>query len=741
MNMTFCQIHQDSVLTISESRNQISVSFKLPSYEIIDTNLLTLYGITDNFNYIKVNDEFGIIDSVGFPELPQLTFDLQVPNNSSDFTISVVNSYTNEIYLNYKIMPSPEDYLKTDSIFYFRMDTSYYSSRGGMYNNSTAIISEDFFVFGEQGVSLTIFPFVYNPLFNKLSVLDSAKYVLSYTTKGSVPDNYYSEVKNEYLDNIFLNYKAGTATTQGRYLMITDPSLESTLTYFANYKRNIGYTVDVETTITTGTSDRDIKSWLQKRYKDTSLRPDIVLLVGNVNKIPASSGSSVASNWNNPITDLGYARLDGDDYFADVLLGRFPIHSNGIAALQQIINKTIYMEMNWHKFDKKAKLIAGADNSFYEHWFEKPLNEIKSETLDGEGYSSHKLYQPNISQVQADINDNPLLVIYEGHGATDKWRLDKGNSLLDFKEGQILSLTNTIFPIVFSFSCETGRYYNVDNCIGISWLTNSGGSNNLKGAVTYFGSTVETVNYSDYGISKKIFGSAFKGSEARIAEIINIGKKRYWDWSTNHTRRKRYIQSYNLLGDPSLNIKGMGCRNNFVFTNNEVFDSGAIVSYSADNNIETQGGFLVKSGAKVELKAGNKIVLKPGFKAEHGSDFKAIIEPCSETAKSAIISNNINENNTYSEREQEIINPAEFSVFPNPTNSEFSICYTTETDSDISIELFNIQGVKIKDFLNINNQNLGNYYYNFSLENLPTATYVIVLKTNTKNYSCKIIKN
>ena len=146
----------------------------------------------------------------------------------------------------------------------------------------------------------------------------------------------------------------------------------------------------------------------------------------------------------------------------------------------------------------------------------------------------------------------------------------------------------------------------------------------------------------------------------------------------------------------------------------------------------------MQTGAKVKLLAGNKIVLRHGFHAKGGT-FEARIEPCNNVIiKSAEIENIDNEN--YENTDLEFFNPAEFSVFPNPTNGEVSICYTLENDSFVQLEIYNELGILVKTELSLQSQKTDIYYYNFSIENLPPAIYILYLKTNSKNYSCKIIK-
>ncbi len=57
--------------------------------------------------------------------------------------------------------------------------------------------------------------------------------------------------------------------------------------------------------------------------------------------------------WRNLITytDLYYQTLEGNDYFPDVLLGRFAI--NNQTEFDNIVNKTIFMEENLKTIEKE----------------------------------------------------------------------------------------------------------------------------------------------------------------------------------------------------------------------------------------------------------------------------------------------------------------------------------------------------------------------------------------------------
>jgi len=732
--IAYSQKIPSSILSVTQSGNSLTVTFNLPSYSVKDTSIYDPYSVSELFKFIDL-DYFGNIDDIGYPQLPQLTVDLTVPEGASNFQVTTSNQVTQNLTINRRFLPTQEDYELDPN---FQINSSYYSSNGSTYNFLSQV-SDPYLVFGATGISFSIFPFTYNPQLNKITILKQATFTITYTasTLKSTQTDYSSPIKDSYLSDFFENYtylKSGSDFS-GRYLMITAPTYESTLTYFANYKRNIGYDVTVVNTSTTGTTASAIKNYIQTQYNNSSTRPDFVLLVGDHGDIPASGGTSSGDDIDDPITDLNYAKLAGDDYFADVFLGRFSVSSN--TELQNIINKSIYMETNIHLFDKKAKFLAGEEESnWMENQFENAHDDVIDDTFEPEGYTCEKLYQPNTTDAVGAISDNPLFYIYSGHGS---FTYMAGGSFSIYNSN-ISSATNTVFPFVFSFACKTGNFAYSSTCIGESWIRNQ------RGGIAYFGSSVSSMVNSDKAIERKIFGDAFTDNE-HIAAITNLGMKSYWKrfWSFwNRKRTKRYMKAYNLLGDPSLNILGTGCVTDFIFANDEVFNNGSEITYHASNVIQNNANFQVRNGADVTLLAGNSITLNPGFEVELGATFEARIEPCDNgtTLKSATISNNEDLlEEPFIENAEQIINPAIFSIFPNPTNSDFSVSYTLDNMSFVKLELYDLSGVKIKTLLDIDNQTEGNYYFNFSISELISGTYLFVFTSSYKTITHKIVKN
>jgi len=740
----------DTVIQVAGYPNTLQVSFHLPAYEIKDTSLMVPYGISEIFKYIQIDDEFGIIDSVGLPQLPQFTFDLHVPYNAEDFNIEIISAEIMKIGINRKIMPAQEDLFKENPVYNFSMNNRYYNSSGGFCDFHVQY-NESFLVFGEQGINLTIFPFIYNPVQDSLTVLLNAVFQITYHISGRGEyANYHTAIKENYLNSLFKNYPFDNTKVLNteRYLMITPPDYESTLTYFANYKRNIGYEVIVVTTNTTGSSADSIKYYIQGQYNNTTTRPTYLLLVGDVDKIPAYEGDESGDDPEKPITDLGYSLLEGDDLLADVFLGRFSVESE--VELKNIINKTIFMEMNMHRFEKKSKFWAGKHDHDEPNWiymeseFRKGHNYVIPYSFEPLGYDCEKIYQPseNIEAVNA-LGDNPLFYLYSGHGNVPS--LDGAYAIYFIEYAN-----NTIFPCFFAFSCLTGNF--AKTCIGESLIRAS-----KKGVLAYFGSSAISYTYPNLVIEKKIFGDAFLKDHRKLSPMINTGMRRFtYVAGIDKKVKERHLKAYNLLGDPSLDVKGIGCKQSFVFNYPEIFKQDVDITYRANNLIQNNNSFVVESGATVKLLAGNSVVLKPGFKAETGSNVDIRIVPCADIVIRGFEENNndeftdATENITKLKTEElvnsvmvidEVAHPAIFSVFPNPTSDDFSLAYTLENNSFVQIDLYNMQGVYTKTFLQIVHQEAGIYFYNFSLSGLTSGINFLVFKSNSKTLSSKIIKH
>lgn len=396
-----------SISVVSQNNSSVIFDFNLSNFTVIDTVLDSKYNVNQTFSYIYIDDlNYGIIDSLGWPQMPQLTFNVYLPYNATNTTVGFVSNDEISFNVPYQILPQQEHlFYDTTNIYSFSKDDRCYSSSSWIYTNG-AIISNEFNVFGAKGISVTIFPFSYNPSNYLINACLSGRITINYELDERITETprRYTKTTENYLGRFFDNYPArSTDLSKERYLMIVDSTYKSTLNRFVNYKSNVGFDVNIVTTQEIGGDVLSIKAYIQNLYDNINTRPEYVLLVGDANTIPISSGKDGIES--DPITDLNYSRLDGEDYFADVFLGRFPINST--YQLENIINKTIYTETNLPYLYDIVYLIAGDGNSWECRQFEKAHDHIVKNTFEPLGFHWNKYYQPTLAEVQEALSYNP----------------------------------------------------------------------------------------------------------------------------------------------------------------------------------------------------------------------------------------------------------------------------------------------------------------------------------------------
>lgn len=731
----FSQIQNRSSAVSSEYG--IDIPFQIASYDVIDTVLPGIYGISQTFSTIIMeNENYGVVDSIGYPLLPRFTFDMQVPINSSQYTVSIILPNIDSFYVSYPLLPALDDIRKDSAVYIFNMDTLHYGSNDCFVHIGASIFDE-YKVFGEKGITVSVIPFEYCPVDGLVRVLTAGKIRVSYTLNPSlIPRDSLTHRRNkaveEYLGNLFCNYETRQAEgTSENYLIITPPQFENAISYFADYKRKIGYNVTVANTNTTGGTASSIISYLKSKYNNVSTRPEYVLLVGAPSFIPVSAGTS--SDIDDPATDLYYALLDGNDYVADVFMGRMPVTST--QQLQSVINKTIFMETNLREMSKKATFIAAQENnSFMENLFEKGHNYVVANSFQPKGFLCTKLYQPNLEQVQGNLSGNPLYFIYSGHGNISAWVIS--NSFYNpfyYMGYSILSAVNNVYPFSFAFACHTGNFTNSD-CIAYSWLLSES-----KGSTSYFGSSVSTYCHSDFIIEKKVFGSEFSENKS-ISSIINSGMNQYrvYFWAVlNRKRTKRYLKAYNLLGDPSLIVGGKGCLNSLCFHNNQHYYSGEFTEYHVAYTISHDYNFVVDNGASIHLQAGGEIVLTNGFYAANGSDFIAKIEACppDDYGMNGLENPEIGERGNRKDAINRVFttdNTYALRLHPNPANTTLTV------ESDSSVRTITIYDLTGKTMLTVENCPSP---ATVNVVSLPRGIYLLRAVTDNGMKTARFVKN
>jgi len=526
-------------VSLTKTSSGYIIDFNLPVFELTNIN-------AEGVEYSELLVEgYGVTPEVGLPALPLISFNIYLNNAEAQPGFQIENILTEARILKHKIYPFQMPWEKSKPLDErpFTIDQSYYNSNGNI-DQPFVKISQPFVIAGVKGITITIYPFRYNPKEDELVFVKSGRVSIQLDNQ-ILPVTDKSPKVEQYFRGVFANFEGNSQRSASKYLVITAPTFESGMQQFVTHKNSNGFEVDMFNTNVTGTTTTSIKSFIQQRYNDPLTKPEFVLLVGDVGQIPSWTGTGAGS----PQTDVNYVQLEGGDYFADAFIGRFSVATT--AQLQNAINKSIFMENYIGTLTKKNIYMASTDN-----WqiTEGTHNYIINQYFEPASYTNLKLYThtygATTTQLINALNDNQIFAIYSGHGSETSWA--DGPPL---NQSQVSGLTNTWYPFVYSFACVTGSYH-ISECFGETWLRTE------HGASTFYGSSVNSYWDEDDILERKIFQAMFDDGLTRVTPMFDMGKiylvNYYGGVIGTGTTTLRYVEMYNLMGDPSMPVVEMG---------------------------------------------------------------------------------------------------------------------------------------------------------------------------------------
>lgn len=584
--------------SISYTATSATIKFNIANYSFAASDVNQILNLSDR-SFVSIamdDDEYGIVADEGYPAIPQLPLLINLPANARNVSVTMRSSVLNldQVPAGKHIEPFV-NVNKDGTVEGTGFNANYYNTATTPYVSSFYTVEEPFFLMDEQALDLTVLPFQYVPTTGRLTVLERAEFVITWTLEGSVAKSPISQARASFFEDIFMSYtgNAPKSGKKGSLLIITAPQYEQGLTLFKEYKENIGIETEIVSTNTTGKSAGEIEAYIKKNAS----KKDFVLLVGSINDIPITSGNTSGSDIDNPATDYGYRCFkENANKYGDIFLGRWPVTNK--TDLTNIINKTIFMESNLHNSPKHAYFLAGhEDNLFMRNSFKVGHFNAMEQGFLKQKYICKSYFQSPKETILSLADTYPAWFIYSGHGGASQMAYGVysiGPSFFNRKD---------MFPFTFSFACLSGTYSYRESMASCILNTN--------GPVSYFGSTVNTYCSSDIAIETKILGKSL--GQNHIGSIITKGMtsyaRRFWS-AMNRKRTKRYIRSYNLMGDPSILKHGCGIISTFNF--NELFTAvgGINLTFNSTDAININQGLRMESGATLTFQPANTLLLK-----------------------------------------------------------------------------------------------------------------------------------
>ncbi len=328
------------------------LTFNIPNYEIENVTLNS-----QTFQRLKIAAARHTA-AEGTPELPTITtFYAVEPGKSYRANVNVI---TSEMVDNVELLPwqswAPVD---EDAGVAFKRNIDVYTD-DSPYPEQMAVVSQPAIFRDLELVTVSFTPFQYHPVDRRLEVMTTAEIELVET--GTVATNSNrplkrSRVFERLFESVVVNYQRDRLAEEYQkpsilYVLPSDPSnLMPTLNELFEWRHKAGYVVHTVSTSTTGSSNADIRDYIQNAYETWTDPPEYVALVGDVNgSYVIPTYFETHSNYHGE-GDLPYTLFQGADLFPEVLIGRISFDS--IIELITIVNKTIqyetdpYMGENW----------------------------------------------------------------------------------------------------------------------------------------------------------------------------------------------------------------------------------------------------------------------------------------------------------------------------------------------------------------------------------------------------------
>ena len=582
-------------------------------------------------------------------------------------------------------------------------------STNDFYPASSVNLKTPFIWRAMRGVVVEVSPYQYNPVTKKLVIYKGIHIKVKTNTELAGENELNGQtdpIMQSAQQKIVLNPKSEKYTPMeenGSMLFIADPALMDEITPLVNWKNQKGIRSVLVSTATAGTTDTDIRTYIQNYY---TTHPELayVLLIGDHDEIPAHTYGM--SGGENLFSDSYYGQLTGSDYYPEVFVGRF---SGSEANITTMVNRTLEYEKNPMAGDWMEKAIglgsdegAGFGDDGEADW--QHLRNIRtvlmnygytavSEFYDGSHGGQDASGSPGPTTILPVVNSGIGLFNYTGHG--DVNLCVTGN----FQSSHVNQATNNgKYPFVISVACNNGTFTS-GTCISESW-TRATKNGSPSGAIGAAGSSIlmawtppmqtqdemtEIIAETNPANHKTTLGGIFYNAQLSMLEQFPGG-------SGNEV-----MQTWILFGDPSAQ-----------FRNKQTLPLTVTHPGNVPMNVATITANCAVDGALVAVSQNNILL---GTAIASGGQASISI-PALTTNDYLIVTGTKQNHATYQNTIQVANGPLglsdlelEFNVYPNPANDALNLVVSNGTAE--SMRIIGLDGkVVLTQLLSGNNQTI-----------------------------------
>jgi hypothetical protein len=373
----------------------------------------------------------------------------------------------------------------------------------------------------------------------------------------------------------------------GSYLVVVPDAAMGGLEEWIRWKRESGHEVAIILESELGGSSPSFSLLRQAVQEAFDAEPfEYLMLVGDIDRYPSGTETSFnleagfidgggysESQWGARcnsgaciVSDHLFSLLEGDDYFADVLVGRLSVDNANdvVRSVRRMVDYEaapfIGLGQDWFRRGLMIYDVAYAASR------RETKLAIRDMLLADAGFTQVDTIRNHYQQspvspalVTQRINAGVSVVNYRGYGFRNQWFGP------NFGVDQMGGLTNVgRWPFVTSIVCGGGDFASVDNdpCLGEAFLR-AGSPMEPTGAIGFMGPSEEDTHTEwNNCIDEGIYHGLTREGLRSLGALMDRGKLELWssypnarNWGATGYNVPFYFHAYNLLGDPGLEIR------------------------------------------------------------------------------------------------------------------------------------------------------------------------------------------
>ncbi|MDP8222157.1 MAG: C25 family cysteine peptidase [Candidatus Lernaella stagnicola] len=439
----------------------------------------------------------------------------------------------------------------------FEIDDAAYAS-GAVFPVSPVTTGKPVIIHGRRFVPVHFYPLSYNPAAAELRVLRSAALSIeggqrdgrNPLMRSLPPSTVFSPIVNDLaLQFDRKGVQDNWATQDGTLLVVVYDEFADIMSPYVDWKRKKGLPVEVHMVSELPGAGQDpqlLKQFFYQRYNNPDLPPlDYILLVGDNQHIKTMVGLYGCA------ADSKYVTLDGDDYFPDVIIGRFPAGNR--RQIANSVQKSIAYEMtpavDTPAWFRRGLVMSGSDS------VDDQNATFVGEILENEGGFGHVDYlftsRHNFSAdvITEKINLGRSWVSYFGHGSASNW----SSPFPAFTNNDVVALNNQgMLPVITDIACDNAHFDAAAECFAEVWIE----SNADAGAAGIFAASRNTpFGYTDK-LGRGVAVGHFRQNYLTFGAAAYFGKIYMYHFYPEQAGRttEEVMQHYLIFGDPELNV-------------------------------------------------------------------------------------------------------------------------------------------------------------------------------------------